>query len=351
MPQVKKTDTKPIYIIAGKDEFLVKNECERLLDELIEPEQRTTGLWRVEGRDVQITNVLDELRTLPFLTDRRVVVIENADKTILKKQEEEKKEEDGNISSEEPEEDVKETASDNRKILERYFDNPSSAGILVMTVSSWPSNTKLAKKLPKVGKLIEISELKSNSLISYIRNYAREQHNKELSYNAAQMLIELAGDEPGVLCREIDKLAAYTNSAKVIAEKDIAAIVGRNRIFDAFEVIDFMTAGNTGKALERLRLMFQSDRDAEYTVVGAFAWHFRRMFSAAAMLAEGQPPQMIARKLRIWNSDEFFRTLKKMPLERIGGCLKQLAEIDYDIKTGRATAETAIEAMVVQLAG
>ena len=34
-----KIDTKPIrqggqvYIIAGKDEFLVKNECERLLDE------------------------------------------------------------------------------------------------------------------------------------------------------------------------------------------------------------------------------------------------------------------------------------------------------------------------------
>jgi DNA polymerase-3 subunit delta len=346
MPVVKKTEIKPIrqggqvYVIAGKDEFLVKNECERLLDELIKPEQRTTGLWRTEGRDIQITNVLDELRTLPFLTDRRVVVIENADKTILKspKEDEENKEE------------AKETTPDNRKILERYFDNPSSTGILVMTVSSWPSNTRLAKKLPKVGKLIEIGELKSSSLVSYIRNYARQQHSKELSYNAAQMLIELAGDEPGVLCSEIDKLAAYTNSAKAITEKDIAALVGRNRIFDAFEVIDSMTAGDTGKAFEKLRIMFQSDREAEYKVVGAFAWHFRRMFNASAMLKEGFSPDVVSKKLRIWNRNEFFETLKKMTLEKIGDCLRQLAEIDYRIKTGQTTAQTAIEAFIVNLA-
>ncbi|MGB8226517.1 MAG: DNA polymerase III subunit delta [Sedimentisphaerales bacterium] len=354
MTSKNKTGIKPIYVIAGKDGFLVKNECERLLDELIEPEQRTTGLWRVEGRDTPITNVLDELRTLPFLGERRVAVIENADKTILKKQAEE---EGGDTSttlsageSQEPKEGADETASINRAILERYFDKPSTSGVLVLTVSSWPSNTKLAKKLANVGRLVEVGQLKANSLVSYIQNYGRETHNKNLSYNAAQMLIEFIGEEPGALCSEIDKLAAYVNTAKMIAEKDIEAASGHNRIFGVFEVIDAMTAGNTGKALEKFRLMFQSDKKAEYTVLGAFAWHFRRMFSASAMLKNGQSHETISRKLRIWNSDGFFGTLKKMPLERIGSCLKRLAEIDYDVKTGRATAETAIETMIVQLA-
>jgi DNA polymerase-3 subunit delta len=328
MPSVKKQDIKPIrqggqvYVIAGKDEFLAAGQVTSLVGQLLKPEELAMCLWRAEADKVSAAEVFDELRTLPFLAERRVVVLTDADEFV----------------------------SNNRQLLEKYFESPSASGVLVLAVRTWQSNTRLAKSLPKVGQLIEIGELKSNSLISYIRNYAREQHNKELSYNAAQMLIELAGDEPGVLCREIDKLAAYTNSTKVIAEKDIAAIVGRNRIFGAFEVIDSMTAGNTGKALEKLRMMFAGDKDAEYTTVGAFAWHFRRMFSASAMLAEGQSPEMVARKFRIWNSDEFFRTLRKMPLEKIGGCLKQLAEIDYDIKTGRATAETAIEAMVVQLA-
>jgi DNA polymerase-3 subunit delta len=368
MTSKNKTGIKPIYVIAGKDGFLVKNECERLLDELIEPEQRTTGLWRVEGRDTPITNVLDELRTLPFLGERRVAVIENADKTILKKQ----AEEEGDTStpsiplrtgplsageSEEPKEGADETALANRAILERYFDKPSTSGVLVLTVSSWPSNTKLAKKLANVGRLVEVGQLRSSSLVSYIQNYGRETHNKNLSYNAAQMLIEFIGEEPGMLCSEIDKLAAYVNgstgspqvTAKMITEKDIEAACGHNRIFGVFEVIDSMTAGNTGKALEKFRLMFQSDKKAEYTVLGAFAWHFRRMFSAAAMLKDGQGAETIARKLRIWNSDGFFGTLRKMPLERIGDCLRRLAEIDYDVKTGRATAETAIEIMIVNL--
>jgi DNA polymerase-3 subunit delta len=153
------------------------------------------------------------------------------------------------------------------------------------------------------------------------------------------------------LCSEIDKLAAYTDSAKTITEKDIAAVVGKNRVFDVFEVIDAMTAGNLAGAIEKLRLMFSSDKDAEYTVIGAFAWHFRRMFSASAMLKNGSSQDETARKLRIWNSGVFFGALKKMPIEKIGRCLRHLAEIDYQMKTGRATAQTAIETMVIQLAG
>ncbi len=323
MPSVKKQEVKPIYVIAGKDEFLVAGQATSLIAQFLKPEELAMCLWRAEADKAAAAEVFDELRTLPFLAERRVVVLTDADDFV----------------------------SNNRQLLEKYFENPASSGVLVLAVKKWQSNTRLAKLLPKVGQLIQIGELKSNALISYIRNYASRQHNKNLSYNAAQMLVEFAGDEPGVLCSEIDKLAAYTNTAKAVTEKDIAAVVGHNRIFGAFEVIDSMTAGATGKALEKLRLMFGADKGAEYTTVGAFAWHFRRMFSASAMLAKGQSPEVIAKKFRIWNSDEFFRTLKKMPLEKIGGCLKQLAEIDYDIKTGRATAETAIEAMVVQLCG
>jgi DNA polymerase-3 subunit delta len=312
-----------VYVIAGKDEFLAAGQITGLVGQLLKPEQVAMCLWQTDAKDVTAAGVFDELRTLPFLAERRVVVLTESDDFV----------------------------SNNRELLERYFENPATTGVLILAVKTWQSNTRLAKMLPKVGQLIEIGELKSSSLISYIRNYAREQHSKNLSYNAAQMLIEFAGDEPGVLCSEIDKLAAYTNSAKGITEKDIAALVGRNRIFDAFEVIDSMTGGDTGKALEKLRLMFQSDKEAEYKVVGAFAWHFRRMFSASAMLQKGLSRDVVSKKLRIWNGDEFFGSLEKMPLEKIGGCLKQLAEIDYDIKTGRATAQTAIEAMIVQLAG
>ena len=320
MSLTKKTDIKPIYVIASKDEFLACGQLNSLVGSLLEPEQMQMCLLQTDGDNIAAAEVFDELRTLPFLAERRVVVLTDADKFV----------------------------SENRELLEKYFEKPASTGVLVLAVSSWKSNTRLAKILPKTGKLIEVAELKSKSLVSYICDYARERHGKNLPSNSAYMLIELAGDEPGILCSEVDKLAAYTDAAKTITEKDIAAVVGKNRVVGVFEVIDAMTAGNLAGAIEKLRLMFGSNKDAEYTVIGAFAWHFRRMFSASVMLKDGQSQDTVAKKLRIWNDRNFFSTLKKMPLEKIGGCLRHLAEIDYQIKTGRATAQTAIETMVMQ---
>ena len=85
---------EPIYVIVGKEKSLVDAECEKLLEELLEPQQRMTGLFNADPAQVSTSEVLDELRTLPFLTERRVVLVKNADKFV----------------------------SENRELLEKYFD-------------------------------------------------------------------------------------------------------------------------------------------------------------------------------------------------------------------------------------
>jgi DNA polymerase III delta subunit len=121
-------------------------------------------------------------------------------------------------------------------------------------------------------------------------------------------------------------------------------------MFDAFEVIDSVLARNTGQAIERLRRMFAADRDTEYTVVGAFAFHVRRMFAAKAMLEKGASPSDIAGKLRIWsNKDDFFAQLRHISLAQIGEMLQELAGIDYAVKTGQTKATVAVERLVLRL--
>jgi len=118
-----------IYVIVGKDESLVGARCQELLDKLLEPEQRMTGLCSVDGDEVAVAEVLDELRTTPFLTDKRVVAVRGADGFVSK----------------------------HRAILETYFEKPAATGVLVLTVSGWDARTRLAKMLPKVGELIELT--------------------------------------------------------------------------------------------------------------------------------------------------------------------------------------------------
>src|SRR3972149_10517087 len=97
----KKTDIKPIYVIAGKDEFLACGQLNSLVGSLLEPEQMQMCLLQTDGDNITAVEVFDELRTLPFLAERRVVVLTDADKFV----------------------------SENREPLEKYFEKPASTGV------------------------------------------------------------------------------------------------------------------------------------------------------------------------------------------------------------------------------
>jgi DNA polymerase-3 subunit delta len=319
---VSRNSHELIYVIVGKDESLVGAQCGQLLDELLEPSQRVTGLFDADAGSVTVSEVLDDLRTAPFLTDKRVVLVKDADDFV----------------------------SDNRPLLEKYFDNPCPTGRLILVVKTWNKSTKLARKLPTVGRLISVAQPSRKELPRRVIDYTSDAHGKKITYPTAQLLIELAGDDLTRLYSEIDKLALYADADKTIEPRHIEALIGHNRLFNAFAVIDAVIGGNPAATVDRLRGMFTQDKSAEYTVVGAFAFHFRRMFNAKALLEKRTPRRQIESRLRIWGDrDSFFAQLRRLSLKQIGRYLQQLAETDYAIKTGRADAKVAMEQLVLRL--
>jgi DNA polymerase-3 subunit delta len=280
------------------------------------------GLISADSAKTSACEVLDDLRTLPFLTEKRVVLIKAADDFVKK----------------------------NRPLLETYFDKPSPTGVLILTVETWASNTKLAKKLPKAGQLISIAVPKRWQLPAKLIEYASDAYDKKMTKSAAELLVELGGDDLGRLYSEVDKLSLYANDEKAITPTHIEALIGHNRLFNVFAVIDSAGAGDVGGAIDHLRDMFAKDKSAEFTFVSAFAFHFRRMFNAKVLLDQGRNSFEVAKQLRIWgNKDAFFARLRKMSLNQIASALKQLARIDYAIKTGGTKPQVAAERLVLKL--
>ena len=312
-----------VYVIFCKEPGTADLDLENLLGRLLTPDEKLTGLFTCDGSKAQITEIFDELRTLPFLAHNRVVVVKNADKFI----------------------------SDNRQLLEDYFDSPSPTGVLVLTVESWPDKTKLAKKLSSVGRLIAVRAPGREQLPMRVIGYARDAHRKKMDRPAAELLVELAGDNLAVIYGQVDKLALFAEGRNQITFSDVEQLIGRNRLFNAFEVIDGCLTGDIDRAVGRLRDMLDKDRDAEYTVIGAFAFHFRKLFAARILLDKGLSSYQAAKQMGVWhNPDAFFAQAKKLSLRRIGGFLEELADLDYAVKTGRAEVDEAIENLVLRLA-
>lgn len=323
MPSKKQQPaTLGFYIICGEDPFLVSQECERLLDKILGSEDRSVALYEPKANEAQISDVLDELRTLPFLTSKRVVLIKDAEPFIRSSAE----------------------------VLMSYLDDRSPTGVLVLTVTSWDKRTRLNKKFKNTGGLIEVGKMYSNQLPGYISSYAQNTHAIRLDGQASRFLVELVGDDPGRLCREMDKLATYVSPKKAVSQKDIESLIGHNRMFDAFGVIDSVGAGQIGSAISRIRKMFEADKSAEYSVVGAFGFHFRRLFRAKALILKGASPQEAAMKMGVrYKQDEFLQQVRRLSLPQLAEILAELGRIDFGLKTGQTTASIAIERLIVNI--
>ncbi len=320
MSKTKKAS--PIYVVAGKDKYLVASECDKIVDSLLSPDEKGMGLLVCDPDKTEISELFDELRTLPFLSSRRVVLVKDAESFI----------------------------TNNRNALEKYFESPSPSGSLILTVPTWRGTTKLAKKLKKCGTLLNVAELKRGSLAKYALDYAKTNTGKKIDLATANMIVELVGDEPGKICSEIDKLCVYADDSPTITIKHVQELTQNNREFDLFAVIDSMTDGDTEKAITKLRNMFTSDKNAAYRAVGGFAFHFRKMFEAKVMQSKRTPDMHIAQALRIFgNRNSYFSQLRKWRLTDISRVIQALARIDYQSKTGQTSVPTAIEMLVLKI--
>jgi DNA polymerase-3 subunit delta len=313
----------PIYVVEGEEKSLVDIEVEKIFVQLLEPAQMELGLIKLRGNEAVLGDCLDELRTLPFLAPRRVVVIKDAEDFI----------------------------SDNREPLEDYFENPSPTGVLILTINKLATNTNIYKKLSKCGKLVSVAKPTRWTLPNHLIKYAEEAHRKKLERDAAVMIVDIGGEDYGVLTREVDKLAAYTNDKKAITIEDVQTLTGHNRLFNAFEVFDKALSGNTAQAIALFRDMLSKDKDAEYKVVGAFWFQVRRMFDAKVLLVEGVNPFAIVKRLGIrGDSDSFLAHIRNLNLEFIGSLAEELGRIDYQAKTGQAFIEVEMEKFILKLA-
>jgi DNA polymerase-3 subunit delta len=310
------------YVVFGEDPFLVSKECEKRVDAILGSEDRSMALYEPRANEAQVSDVLDELRTLPFLASKRVVLIKDAEPFVRA----------------------------NADALMSYLDDMSPSGVLILTVSSWDKRTRLHKKFKDSGGLIEVGRIYSNQLPGYITSYAQQIHAIRLDRQTSRFLVELVGDDPGRLCREMDKLAVYVAPRKTVSPQDIESLIGHNRMFDAFGVIDSVSTGQIGSAVSRVRNMFAADKSAEYSVVGAFGYHFRRLFRAKALISKGDSPQQAAAKAGVrFKQDEFLRQVGRLSLPQFARILAELGRIDFGLKTGQTTAPIAIERLIIKV--
>jgi DNA polymerase-3 subunit delta len=322
LTKVRHSQPRPVYVLFGDEDFLkrqVRAEIEPLLLEDADP---AFALSAYSGETANWSTIRSELETLPFLSPRRVVAVEQADPFV----------------------------SEHRAQLEKYVAHPAK-GTLILDVRTWQSTTKLAKALPDEAQ-IACKALKPQQLPPWCVQRAKSGYAKKLSSAAADLLVALIEPSLGLLDQELAKLATYVGERATIDVDDVDKLCGRSRGAETFKIFAAIGEGKSAEALEILHRL--RDEGAEpLQVLGAFSWQLRKLAQAGRLVKQGESAtQALSRvgfaPFALRNAEQQMRHLGLRRLEKL---FDWLLEMDLGLKGGNPLPPwMQMERFVVRLA-
>jgi len=315
---------KPIYAVSGDDAYLRRECLNAIARAALGDEADEMAVSRFAGEQAGLADVLDEVRTLPFLARCRVAIVEGADPFV--------------------------TA--HRRELEAYAEKPSTAGVLVLSVKAWPSNTRLAKLVEKVGTHVDGKAPPERELPAWLVALAKVKFGVKLDDDAARLLVELVGPEPGLLASEVDKLSIYVGAKKPIQRKDVSRMVGAGRVETIWRTVEAATTGQGAEALKDLERLLGSG-EHPIGLLAAMGSSLRKVHHAGQLRLARRDHESACRQAGITYPAAIELARKQhahLGPARVARLPELLVRADLDLKGGsQLTPRVVLERLMVEL--
>lgn len=328
----------PVYLFCGEEEYLKEKAVEKFKEYLL-PQAADFNLDLLDGEETEISTVISLAEDLPFMAERRLIIVKNAPWFSGKGKGKEGAAESGG---------AKGTGKDT--VLLAYLNNPALTTCLIfMAREAVDRRKKTYKAIAAQGQVIDFKMLKTTQMIAWV-NQVVKASGKRIDASAARALVEANG-KLGLLnlANEIKKVISYLGTEQEITATAVHEVGTINLEQNIFTVIDEAVLGHTSKALNGIRELL-SLKEQPPRILALLARQLRIALQANALLRSGCPEREIAGKMGLPD----FVVKKALAQVRRGGSLRikwaleQTANIDADIKKGRRDFLPAIEMMLIE---
>ncbi len=217
-----------------------------------------------DGETAKWSDLRDDLATASLfdMGDKRTIVIRGADKFL----------------------------SNHRPEIEKYVAKPGGASRFVLELDSLASNTRVYKSIHKDFLLVACGNatdaklgVTAASRRKFLTGYLAKRHNTKLAKEAADALVEMLGEETGMLDTEIAKLALYKDVGETIDETLVRDVVEGWQGKTVWQITDAIAAGDAAEALKQLDKLM-SGGQKPIALLPQIAWSLRRLGMATAVV-------------------------------------------------------------------
>lgn len=335
---LKRKVLSPVYLFYGEEPYRRESLVEKFKATLLPPEVRDFNLDVLDGREIKLDALVNMANTLPFLAEKRLVIVQNADFFKAKKK---------NTPARQEVEDVN---SSQDELLISYLENPSSATCLIFLVDEGiDKRKKIYKLVEKAGQVVYFPLLKGQELTQWIKEWVNRR-GREISGEILHYLTAAVGSNLQLMEQELEKLLTYLGGETELTLSQVEALVSKQADITVFQLIDAVAEKRFPTAMEFVQdLLFQGQHPV--LIINLLARQFRLIWLAKLYLSQGFSEGQTASSLQVkpFVVSKSARQGRNFQTDDLRQALRILLETDYQIKTGKQEPVMALEMALIKL--
>ena len=227
--ELEADDFKQLYLLYGSERYLLREYKKKLLSALV-AEGDDMNFTAFSGDKIDIPSLLDLARTIPFLSERRVILVEESGFFVK--------------APEALEEGLK-TIADSTVLIFIEPDQEKSTGM----VKGVDKRGRLFKFFDKAEAAYSFDIPDDSDLISWITGRLSST-GLPIEKRVPERLLDAAGRDMQSLENEMEKLISYTMGRDRILVKDVEDICISQVEEKVFEMIDALSSRDKKKSLQ-----------------------------------------------------------------------------------------------------
>ncbi|MCF6268229.1 MAG: DNA polymerase III subunit delta [Melioribacteraceae bacterium] len=318
LPKYLKDDSLlPIYFLFGEDSFTISNAVKAIEKKIVPLVESDFDFETLTiSKESSVSQFVDLAYSFPFGAGKKLIVVKGLE------------------------------AIKEKKNFSVYVNDPAEFTVMIISHFSQKVNLKQEpfKSLFAKGYIFEARELVGQELFDWMMKKAKiEKIN--LTKEAGELLIEMVGDNKGILEMQLNKISTYAKPEEEITPKIIQKLAEITKEYSIFDLQGALDKGDKAKAISYAYNILSSQGDMIFII----AMLTRYVTTLARVLELKKSPESEGKK-------EFgprYYYLKKPTFllneQRLHNSAKALLEADIRLKSTNIDDKTNLSILIAEI--
>ena len=316
--EIREGNLKQVYLLCGEEAYLRRQYRDRVKKALL-GDGDLMNLNCFEGKGIVPGEVIDLAQTMPFLAERRVLVIENSG--FFKR---------------------------GGEALAEYLADPATSAYFLFVETEIDKRSRLYKAAAARGRVIECKTPDEGVLKRWVVELLAKE-NKRITQRDLDLFLEKTGTDMENIRGEVEKLVCYCLDREAVSAQDIEAVCVRqigSRIFDMVEAV----ADKKQRRAMELYYDLLTLKESPMRILFLIARQFNLLLQVKELKNKGYDTRSIGEKvgLKGFIAGKYVSQAAKFKEAELRQALTDCVETEEAVKTGRMNDVMSVELLIVR---